>query len=260
MKQINKDKIVAFVNLDKDRYINKKDLKYVWIFCFLFISAIILIFAILVKKYLFCVLTLIWNLAYLVFYSIAKKIKETYCSRFCVNGILSIFMSTLFLLLGSTVLFCTGKNDGTAQTFLVYIVSYLVLALLNCIFIDFCVKKGTFINQKRKKGKRAMIVAVLIFPILESIGVTVTQIFISALKSENSLTLYVFLSICEFIAIMSSLACYINLIKYYYCKKYSIYCDQDKWSLFCDVITKQLKKTPRNILRGVFLSINFLYK
>lgn len=220
-------KAKALVYLDTGRYISLESLKYFYLAGFFF--TLFMLIASIAGKVLFPIMSmLIWTVLYWVFIGIlsSKRVKKTFQLRFLVNGISSVFMSALFLLFGFSIILTSGMLPAESVLWLTVI--YILFSVLYCAVVVVGVHKGVFgkINEKSQNKTFMMISAMAgaFIPCTGAVGVFVSRF----VKNIAGADVQAILAFFGFIYILfATILGYINFVQYYYCKKYSITCDEN---------------------------------
>ena len=217
-----------FVYLDDARYLDYENLKFVGWCVYLFLSGIILVYGIVGKAASIIVAISLLDILYVIFLCVirSRNIKKTYSFRFFVNGVSSIFLSMYFLLAGITPMIANRYDVGVLS--LIGIVSYILFVMLYCVVIQICIKKG--IPAKAAKSKKLQIASFIgagLIPVSGMIGRSIAKSMHSSFDFSNETWCYIAFFLFEFVALLSSLGTVINLMKYHYCRKFAITCDEN---------------------------------
>ena len=97
--------------------------------------------------------------------------------------------------------------------------------------------------QMEKNKRPIEIAAVSIIPVSGTIGLVIGRIITRGLDIEKNIIAYVVFVIFIVVSMCFSLG-HVNLLKYYYCKKYKIYCDESGDTTSPDL--EYHKKAKRN--------------
>ena len=216
------------VYFDDERYPSYEDLKYAGIYICLFLSLIMLMCGIASKNAFLVVVVLLYDILYVVFLHVirSRNIKKIYSLRFLVNGISSVFVSIFFLLLSFIPVIV--MNHNALAWILIYIFSCVLFVLLSCIAIWVCIRKGVFDKAiKSKKLKIISAISVSLIPVSGLIGYSIAKFMNSIFKINNKTMTYITFFVWELMILISTLGIVLSFMKYYYCRKYSITCDED---------------------------------
>ena len=217
-----------FVYFDDQRYPSYEGLKYAGFGIFPFLSLIITTVGIVTKIIPFIVVILLIDVLYVAFLYIIRRnnIKKTYSFRFFVNGISSVFLSVLCLLL--CFIPVIAINHNVVALILTGIFSCVLFVFLSCIAIWICIKKGVFGKAiKSQKLKIASAVSAALLPASGMIGRSIAKTMRSAFDFNNETWGYIVFFIFEFAMLISSLGVALSFMKYHYCRKFAITCDEN---------------------------------
>lgn len=192
----------------------------------MFMSLITGTYAIVMKLWHFVVILVIINVAFLLHLLFLKLIyKNTYPMRFLSDWIVDMLLSWLFLNSAFVVLYAT-KCD-TNFVVIGTLISYTTFLLLSIVWMIKRSKSDVYKKYTQmKKNKRPIeIAAVSIIPVSGTIGLVIGRIITRGLDIEKNIIAYVVFVIFIVVSMCFSLG-HVNLLKYYYCKKYKIYCDE----------------------------------
>ena len=124
-------------------------------------------------------------------------------------------------------------------------VSYTTFLLLSIVWMIKRSKSDVYKKYAQmEKNKRPIeIAAVSIIPVSGTIGLVIGRIITRGLDIEKNIIAYVVFVIFIVVSMCFSLG-HVNLLKYYYCKKYKIYCDESGDTTSPDL--EYHKKAKRN--------------
>lgn len=192
----------------------------------MFMSLITGTYAIVMKLWHFVVILVIINVAFLLHLLFLKLIyKNTYPMRFLSDWIVDMLLSWLFLNSAFVVLYAT-KCD-TNFVVIGTLTSYTTFLLLSIVWMIKRSKSDVYKKHAQmEKNKRPIeIAAVSIISVSGTIGLVIGRIITRGLDIEKNIIAYVAFVIFIVVSMCFSLG-HVNLLKYYYCKKYKIYCDE----------------------------------
>ena len=216
-----------FVYFDDQRYPSYEDLKYSGICICLFLSFIMTSCVIAFKNAFLIVTILLFDVFFVIFLHVIRNQKtQNYSLRFLVNGVSSIFVSMFFLLLGFILIIM--MNHNIVALILTGIFSYVLFAFLSCIAIWICIKKGVFGKAvKSQKLKIATAVSAALLPISGLIGYSMAKFMNSVFEGNNKTMFYITFSVLGLMLLISSLGVALSFMKYHYCRKFAITCDEN---------------------------------
>ncbi len=171
----------------------------------------------------------VWSLLYWIFVLTiqSKKIKKTFELRFLVNGISGLLLSSLFWIFYASFNLLADKPIIEFDFFLWILLYYFVFSAIYIGLIVISVHKGAF-NKIREAGNLPVVIALDAFfasliPLAGVLGMITSKLLRehASVSAQNvALTIgFVFLVFAPALAHM-------NFVQYYYCKKYSILCDE----------------------------------
>lgn len=220
------ENIKYFVYNNDANYASYASIKCLMSCVCMFMSLITGTYAIVVKLWHFVVILVIINVAFLLHLLFLKLIyKNTYPMRFLSDWIVDMLLSWLFLNSAFVVL-CETKC-ATNFVVVVTLISYAIFLLLSIVWMIKRSKSDVYKKYAQmEKIKRPMdIVAASIIPVSGTIGFVIGRIITRGLDIEKNIIAYVAFAIFVVVSMCFSLG-HVNLLKYYYCKKYKIYCDE----------------------------------
>ena len=216
-----------FVYFDDQRYPSYEDLKYSGICICLFLSFIMTSCGIAFKNAFLIVTILLFDVFFMAFLHVIRNQKtQNYSLRFLVNGVSSIFVSMFFLLLGFILIIM--MNHNVVALILTGIFSCVLFAFLSCIAIWICIKKGVFGKAiKSQKLKITTAISVALLPVSGLIGYSMAKFMNSIFEGNNKTIFYITFSVLGFMLLISSLGVALSFMKYHYCRKFAITCDEN---------------------------------
>lgn len=220
------ENIKHFVYNNDANYASYASIKCLMSCVCMFMSLITGTYAIVMKLWHFVVILVIINVAFLLHLLFLKLIyKNTYPMRFLSDWIVDMLLSWLFLNSAFVVLYAT-KCD-TNFVVIGTLISYTTFLLLSIVWMIKRSKSDVYKKYAQmEKNKRPIeIVAVSIIPVSGTIGLVIGRIITRGLDIEKNIIAYVVFVIFIVVSMCFSLG-HVNLLKYYYCKKYKIYCDE----------------------------------
>ncbi len=185
----------------------------------------------------------------------AKNVKkyDSFPLRFLVNGIEAMFMDLYFLILLYMPL--PNVSGGTAVNLIltaliiVFNLSYIGITVL-------LVKKGKYLNKKHNYGA----VMALGGGVTGSVGMCIARL-VTHNVSERASEIF-FKSVLFFIVLVLSVGT-ANFLKYRWCKKYGITCDENgkasSPALYTDIDYGKNRSLPARIAVKVFKVIGILF-
>ncbi len=172
----------------------------------------------------------IWSLLYwgLIIALRSNRIRKSFELRFLVNGLDSVLLVALFTIFFLTFNFLADypfmSNSALAVVAVLYAVYVAVLIALTVVGVH----KGVYdkLDQKTKSKKfiRISNYAAAFIPVSGTVGMTISRIVRKTADEKIELAL---VSICFVVLFCFISLGYVNFVKYYYCKKYNITCDED---------------------------------
>lgn len=220
------ENIKHFVYNNDANYASYASIKCLMSCVCMFMSLITGTYAIVMKLWHFVVILVIINVAFLLHLLFLKLIyKNTYPMRFLSDWIVDMLLSWLFLNSAFVVLYAT-KCD-TNFVVIGTLISYTTFLLLSIVWMIKRSKSDVYKKYAQmKKNKRPIeFAAVSIIPVSGTIGLVIGRIITRGLDIEKNIIAYVVFVIFIVVSMCFSLG-HVNLLKYYYCKKYKIYCDE----------------------------------
>ena len=184
--------------------------------------------------------------------------KNNYALRFLSDGIVNMLLSSLFLTSAYTILCATDCDTdfvkyGTLISYVMFIILHVVLMLCHSKF-----DKYQHTNQSLETKRTSLFIGSLI-PISGTIGMIVARIIFGAFDFKNQVAVYVVFVAFTIVSLLFSLG-YVNFVKYYYCKKYRIICDENGDTMSSNLEPKKKdkkKKTRKQVLKGKEMNIFF---
>lgn len=171
----------------------------------------------------------IWSLLYWIFVLTiqSKKTKKTFQLRFLVNGISGLFISFLFWILYTSFNLVADEPIVGFDFSLWILFFYLLFSALYIGLIIFGVHKGSF-KKIRKAGNSSKVIALDAFfasliPLFGVAGMITSRL----LRAHTSVSVQNTVATVGFVFLIFAPAlAHMNFVQYYYCKKYSIFCDE----------------------------------
>ena len=172
--------------------------------------------------------------------------------RFLSDWIVDMLLSWLFLNSAFVVLYATECD--TNFVVIGTLISYTTFLLLSIVWMIKRSKSDVYKKYAQmEKNKRPIeIAAVSIIPVSGTIGLVIGRIITRGFDIGKNTIAYVAFVIFIVVSMCFSLG-HVNLLKYYYCKKYKIYCD--KYGNTTSPDLEYHKKAKRNKVerKGVLL-------
>lgn len=247
------ENIKYFVYNNDANYASYASIKCLMSCVCMFMSLITGTYAIVMKLWHFVVILVIINVAFLLHLLFLKLIyKNTYPMRFLSDWIVDMLLSWLFLNSAFVVLYAT-KCD-TNFVVIGTLISYTTFLLLSIVWMIKRSKSDVYKKYAQtKKNKRPIgIAAVSIIPVSGTIGLVIGRIITRGLDIGKSTIAYVAFVIFIVVSMCFSLG-HVNLLKYYYCKKHKIYCDEYGNTTSSDLEYHKKAKRNKVELKGVLL-------
>lgn len=214
------NKVKQFIYINPDNYISLEDLKVTYL-CIMWLPVLMsLAIGGAVKSPFPAIASGIWNAAYLVFIGIlqSKRTKKTFRLRFLVNGVASVLLSSLFLLLLSFI--CLYGDGFEAAYFWIALACYVGFILLYMCLIVYGVHRGAY--NRRNIIKSSGVIAAVIM--IVCFAVMAVRFFYIANPDNNGKEMFI-PALFALIVLLCGLG-HINFIQYFYCVKYNINCDR----------------------------------
>ena len=253
------DRIRNFVYNNDHNYTSYGSVKCLMICVCWFITLIAGTYAIIAKLWLFMAIFIVINCAFLLHLILLKFFfKNNYALRFLSDGIVNMLLSSLFLPSAYTILCATDCDTdfvkyGTLISYVMFIILHVVLMLCHSKF-----DKYQHTNQSLETKRTSLFIGSLI-PISGTIGMIVARIIFGAFDFKNQVAVYVVFVAFTIVSLLFSLG-YVNFVKYYYCKKYRIICDENGDTMSSNLEPKKKdkkKKTRKQVLKGKEMNIFF---
>ncbi len=220
-------KAKRFVYLDSENYISYDLLKYFyWYvilipFCMLIMGSYSITHNGFSLKSLFPILSIvIWTVAYwgMVLTIKSKFVKNTFELRFFVNGAMGILISSLMWIFTAAWNLLADTPFLDFRYFLWMIPAYLFISTIYILGIVVNIHNGIY-SGFRIKNKTIVTISMMV-----PLGVLASRF----IQNETSLRVqHIVITICSILLIFVPILSYINFLKYYYCKKYKILCDEN---------------------------------
>ena len=223
-----REKARDLIYLDTTRYTSLNQLQ-LFFWETILVPIIILIVGIIRKSAFPIVSIALWGLLYWIFiFAIQNKhTKKTFQLRFLVNGISGLFLSSLFWILFASFSSASNKSFLSFHFLLLILVCYLIFSLIYIAFIILGVHKGIFARIREKnRTKTALIISSFFgafIPCSGALGIYSSR----WLRSHASIsTQDTVMAINAVLLVLIPALAHINFVQYFYCKKYSILCDE----------------------------------
>lgn len=219
---------------------------------YIFIIYGILSDVILPYSIIFLLLTVFYIAAIPVF---AKNIRryDSFPLRFLVNGIEAMFMDLYFLL------WLYMPLPNVSESIAVKLILTAIIIVFNMSYIGITVllvKSGRYLNKKHSYG----VIMALGGGVTGSIGMCIARLVSHNVSERTSEIIYK--SVLFFIVLILSVGT-ANFLKYYWCKKYGITCDESgkasSPALYTDIDYGKKKSLPARIAVTVFKVIGILF-
>lgn len=172
----------------------------------------------------------VWSFLYWMFY---RKIQSPYTKitfelRFLVNGVFGLFLTSLLWFFFASFKLTVEKSIMEFEFCLWVLLFYLIFTVSYITLIIIGVHRGTF-EKIKKIGQTPLALAIDAFfssliPIAGIVGVSIHKFIKTNFNVEVQNTAA---TICFAMTIIITAMLNINFVKYYYCKKYKINCDEN---------------------------------
>lgn len=218
------NKIRNYVYRNDANYSSYDSMKSLFVCIFPFISLVAGTCAVVTKLWWgLCVLAAL-DAAFLIHLVVLRKIKKTYRLRFLSESIIATLLSLLFLSCAFIVLFAAGYNSpGLVCGALI---SYVLFTILVLAYTVFCSKSDSFQRTQGEKPKKHLLFFGALIPCSGVIGMVIAKVIFKTFDFGNQVAAYVCFAIFTIISFVFAFG-YPNYVKYYYCKKYKILCDEN---------------------------------
>ena len=223
------EKVRNFIYLDTKRYISLSFLK-VFYWKVLIIPIIMIIMGIAGKSLFPLVSIAVWSLLWWIFVLIlqSKRVKKTFELRFLVNGILGLFVSSLFWILYIAINLVSDAPFAELNFFLWILLFYLLFTAIYMAVIILFVHKGIYSKIKEKsQSKTALMLTGIFSELLPGAGIS-GMYSARFLRAHASMDIRYTVAAVGFVLLIFLIGLANgNFVQYYYCKKYGITCDED---------------------------------
>lgn len=264
-----REKALKLIHLNSGNYISYSFLKrFYWYILIIPFFTLIIGFHLLNQngiafKSLFPIVSIIlWSIAYwaMVWTIKCNFVKKTFALRFLVNGAVGMFITSLMWIFFSSWNLMADEPFLEFSFFLWMILAYLLISAIYVLSIVAGVHNGIYAKIHIKKSAVSIPLTISSMAFL---GVLVSHF----LQNESSLSIqHIIMTISSIILIFTPSLSHVNYVKYYYCKKYNILCDEngDYESRYLCPEKKEKKKSFIKILLLVvvivilvFIVVNF---
>lgn len=258
-----REKVLKLIYFDSGNYISYSFLKrfYWYIFIIPFFTMIMGVHSLnqngITFNSLFPIaLILLWSITYWAMIWTIKSsfVKKVFAFRFLINGIVGIFISTLMWIFFSSWNLTADVPFLEFSFFLWMIPAYLLVSVIYVLHIVVGIHNGKYAKRIKKKQKNNAISISLTISSMAFLGILVSRF----LQNEASLGIqHIIMTICSIILIFIPSLSHVNLVKYYYCKKYNILCDESGDNESGDLCPKK-KEKKRSSIKILLLIIAFV--
>lgn len=248
------ENIRFFIYNNDDNYSSYKEIKFLMISICMFMSLLTGPSAIVNGLWHFVIILFIINAAFLLHLLFLKLVyKNTYPMRFLSDGIVDVLISCLFLT-SAFVILCA---NGCDTNFLV-IGTLLLYMIYLCLLIPWMIKrsKSDIYIKYLQMGKKEIpieIIAGYIIPMSGIIGMVIARIVTSVFDLKNNTIVYIVFAGCVVVSMCFSLGGG-NFLKYYYCIRYKIICDQQGNTTSPNLCAPKKDKRTQSIKKGLNLA------
>lgn len=196
-------------------------------FCFVpFLTVIIITAAVVAKLWLCLSILLIIDFTFLLHIILLKYFyKNTYALRFFSDGIVNLLLSGLLLLLAYVAILATESDTAFVNYGTLIIYSIVVVLCIILFSKSSKSPKYEFSSQAPVPKKYSVIIGFLI-PCSGTFGILIAKVIFSKFEIENQVTAYIGFAIATIISMVFPLGYVRSFLKYFYCKKYKITCDE----------------------------------
>ena len=217
------NKIRKFIYHNDTNYTSYGSMKYLFVCIFLFLSLVVGTFAIVANLLWGLCILIVLDTTFLSYMIILRKIKKTYRLRFLSESIINTLLSILFLSSSIIILFSTECDSPG----LVYgtLISYLIFTSIVLVITVIYSKSSIFKYTNNIIPKKYMLPLGALIPFSGIVGMVIAKIVFKNFHFENQVAVYIFYVIFVVISLFFAFG-YSNYIKYYYCIRYKIYCDE----------------------------------
>lgn len=224
-----REKVLKFVHFNSNNYISYSFLKRFYWYILIIPFFTLMIGSHLLKqngisfKSLFPIVSIIlWSIAYWAMVLTVKSnfLKKTYALRFWVNGTVGTFITSLMWIFFSSWNLLSDEPFLEFVFFLWMIPAYLLASAIYVLSIVARVRYGKSVKTHNRK---TVVSVSLTISSMAFLGTLVS----SFLQNESSLSIqHIIMIISSIILIFVPSLAHVNYVKYYYCKKYNILCDE----------------------------------
>lgn len=237
-------KIRNFIHHNDANYSSYSDMKSLFVCVFLFLSLIVGVFPVVDGLWWgVCVLVAL-DVTFLLYLIILKHLKKTYRLRFLSEGIVATLLSLLFLSSAYIILFTT-KCNTPALTYGT-LISYLIFVMMLLISTICFSKSNIFQSDRNASLKKHHIFLGSLIPLSGVFGTIIAKIAFKTFDFENQVAVYLLYAIFVIVSLLFSFG-YSNYVKYYYCIKYKVFCDEFGNALSPDLENMNNKKRIRSL-------------
>ncbi len=217
------NKIRNYIHHNDTNYTSYDSMKYVFVCIFLFLSLIVGTFAIVAKLWWGLCVLIFLDITFLLYLIVMPHIKKTYRFRFVSEGIITTLLSFLFLSSALIILFST-ECDSAGLTYGT-LISYFLFTILVLVYTVCYSKSDIFQSPHNVTPKKYLMFLGALIPFSGIIGMVIAKIVFKTFDFDNQVAVYISYTIFVLVSFLFSLG-YSNYIKYYYCIKYKVLCDE----------------------------------
>ncbi len=239
-------KIRNYIYYNDTNYTSYDSMKYLFICIFLFLSLIVGTFAIVAELWWGLCILISLDITFLLYMIVIPHVKKNYSFRFISEGIIDTLLSLLFLSSAFIILFSTGY--GSPELVFGTLVSYLIFATAVLGYTVCYSKSDIFLTPVNVSPKKHLLALGALIPFSGIVGMVIAKIIFRTFNFENHVAVYVFFTIFVVVSLFFSFG-YSNYIKYYYCIKYKIFCDEFGNSNSPELESKKNISVPKNASR-----------
>ena len=170
----------------------------------------------------------VWSLLYWTFVlTVQGRKTKTFELRFLVNGVSGLLISSLFWILYASLSLLESTPVIGFDFLLWILIFYLLFSILYIGLVILGVHKGVFkrIKEKSQTTKALAISAIFaaVLPSTGAMGMYASRI----LRAHASVAMQDIVTTAALVlVIFLPILAHINLVQYFYCKKYKIFCDE----------------------------------
>ena len=253
------EKIKSFVYYGAENYSSIDSLRKMLPQCYLFLTFLCVTISIVGKFFAFGIvevgITLLYSLLVYTFHLWCPK--PSFPCRFITNALDIFFLSLELQLLMYTILFAVNYTDFWG---IALILGFQMLSAVLCIIITIGkIKNGKYIEKKQN----SFTVSTVLIVVSSSFVYFFIKMLHGNMDIDNQVAGTIFVALLTPLFVLFAMLISFQLLKYYYAKKYRIFCDESGRNISQMLIPVQNKDTSpiKAILWGllIFLMVAVLY-